>query len=197
MPKYQLAEKPVFQMAAGIIKRHHQDLHAIGVKIDILFAFALEDSEGNKKTPTLSHQGYPANGIAKILNLKDRLCRGYDAEIILDGDAWAGLTDNQKLAILDHEITHFVVKRNSDGNVIRDYMERPRLMMKKHERQFGWFDSIAARYGRDSAEVQQATHVFDTGGQVYFGFLDDLAAHAALTTLTPPEEEEYEEEALS
>jgi hypothetical protein len=172
--EYQLANEEIRQQAGTLINAHHTDLSNVGVKIDIIMAFAIEDDEGNKKFPTLTGGGYPVNGIARILGGKDRCCRGYDAEITLDGDKWDELTLEQQNAILDHEINHFVVKRNIKGEISYDKSGRPRLAMRKHDVQFGWFKIIAERHGVASAEVEQAAQLFQAGADSFFAFVHEL-----------------------
>jgi hypothetical protein len=40
--------------------------------------------------------------------------------------------------------------------------------MKLHDREFGWFDAIAARHGAASCEVQQVTKLVEEAAQIYF-----------------------------
>jgi hypothetical protein len=40
--------------------------------------------------------------------------------------------------------------------------------MRKHDRQFGFFDLMAKRWGPDSHEVMQAKQLIDEAGSVYF-----------------------------
>lgn len=180
MALLKIAPETIRQQMGRIINEYHPELSAIGVKIDLLVAFAKEDDEGNKRLPTLALNGYPANGIAKILGPKDRLCRSYDAEIIINGDAWDTMTPEQRDALLDHEITHFVPKRNAGGDLLEDDYGRPKLIMRKHDHHFGWFRAVAERHGSNSGEVHQATKLFEEAGQVYFGFV------AALQSLVLP-----------
>ena len=172
--EYQNANSAVREQAAEIIKAHHPDLYNVGVKIEFVFGLASEDAEGNKKFPTITVNGYPANGKAKILGNLDRLLTGYDALVVLDGDKWTELSEEQQNALLDHEINHFTVKRNIKGEISYDKANRPRLALRKHDVQFGWFKVVAERHGTDSAEVEQANQLFTAGANSFFAFVHEL-----------------------
>ena len=53
---------------------------------------------------------------------------------------------------------------------VLDECARPKLKLKKHDRQFGWFDKIAERHGHASGEVRQALKLFTEARQLYFDF---------------------------
>jgi hypothetical protein len=51
-----------------------------------------------------------------------------------------------------------------------DAVGRPKLLMRKHDHQFGWFDEVAQRHGEASPEVRQARVLMESSGQLYFDF---------------------------
>ena len=67
--------------------------------------------------------------------------------------------------MIDHELTHLAKK-----GTIFDPLDRPKLSMRLHDHQFGWFDQIAKRHGRASIEVKQVRAFFESSGQMYFDF---------------------------
>jgi hypothetical protein len=67
--------------------------------------------------------------------------------------------------LIDHELTHLAKK-----GTIFDPLDRPKLSMRLHDHQFGWFDQIAKRHGRASIEVKQVRAFFESSGQMYFDF---------------------------
>jgi hypothetical protein len=70
------------------------------------------------------------------------------------------MSDAERLALLDHELTHVEVV----------YEVRPRkLRTRHHDRTYGWFDEVAQKHGEASQEVQQARRfAADEAGQLYF-----------------------------
>jgi hypothetical protein len=163
MSTYQNAAPPIYDRVRNIIDKFHPDLAKAEVKVDILFAFAPLDQNDKPRGSAITHGGYAADGLCRILPLKDRVMGRGDAEIILDGDNWNHWTKPQQDALLDHELFHLQVRANQAGVVFTDDIERPVLKMRKHDRQMGWFDEMARRWGPDSCEVRQARELVETG----------------------------------
>src|ERR1700676_1607682 len=169
---YQEAPLEVAERAKALVEKHHFDLNNNSVRIDFIFANATMNDDGVPTGPPVSHNGYPALGIARILGLKDRVMGRGDGEIVIDGDRWPNLSPEKQDALLDHELEHFQLKFDKYGAVVLDDSHRPKLKVKKHDHQFGWFDSIARRHGMHSIEVNQFRALCeDESGQYYLPFL--------------------------
>lgn len=158
----------VFDCIEKIRGLHHEGLE--GVTISALFAFDSEES-----IHVLKHQGYDAGAVARITPLKDRALGVADAQIIVDRVGWLALSQRQRDALIDHELTHLVVKTDEEEGAkdpvpLFDVLGRPKLLMRKHDHQFGWFDEVAQRHGQASAEVRQARVLMESTGQLYFDF---------------------------
>lgn len=143
---------------------YHEDLE--GVTVTGLFAFDSESSDA-----VLKHQGYPAGAVVRITPLKDRALGIADATIVVDRAGWLALSQRQRNALIDHELTHLERKLDKDsGDQLFDVLDRPKLTMRKHDHQFGWFDEVAQRHGEASPEVRQARVLMESSGQLYFDF---------------------------
>lgn len=147
---------------------YHEDLG--DVTVAALFAF---DSESS--LPVLKHQGYGAGAVVRITPLKDRALGMADATIVVDRAGWLALSQRQRVALLDHELTHLTVKTEEEEGAkdpvpVYDALGRPKLLMRKHDHQFGWFDEVAQRHGEASPEVRQARVLMESSGQLYFDF---------------------------
>lgn len=171
---YAPAPLEVNELVEQAINEFHPALRDMGVSVDVLFATAERDRNGDPKGPALTHNGYPALGMASVTDSKSRAKGLSDCEIVLDGDRWYTLSDREKLALLDHELTHFELKVDRNGVPLRDARGRPMLRLRRHDRQFGWFDEIARRHGEHSVEVQQAHELFDNDDarQLYLAFVE-------------------------
>jgi hypothetical protein len=170
--RYEKAPVEAHEILDQLVELYHKDHYAIGTKFDILMAYAPENDEGEKTGTALKMHGYPCNGVARIVGLKERVKGCGDAEIILDGDTWPGLEPEQQSAIIDHELCHFVIRRNLQGEVLNDTHGRPKLRMRLHDVQHGWFREVAMRHGDASPEIDQAKKLFtDEIGQVFFPFI--------------------------
>jgi hypothetical protein len=147
---------------------HHEELE--GVKVTALFVFDDESA-----IQVLKHQGYAAGAVVRITPLKDRALGMADATIVVDRSTWLTLSQRQRDALVDHELTHLEVKTEEpdgakDPVPVYDGLGRPMLLMRKHDHQFGWFDEVAKRHGQASGEVRQARMLMESSGQLYFDF---------------------------
>ncbi len=169
MSTYAKADESVYRMADSLKSEFETHLRLIdcNVKIDFIFAYGKRDEEGNLQGNAITHHGVRALGLAKKVSLKDRAMGRGDAEIQLDHDWWESAPDDQRRALLDHEMHHLTVKIDGRG-VVRDDLDRPVIQMRKHDVEVGWFKLIAARHGAASQERIQAKQIADSSGQFFW-----------------------------
>lgn len=170
MPKaYGKAGLDVLRRIKNLRDKHHEDLK--DVTLAALFVY-----DDDQDQHVLSHRGYPAIAITKIVPLRDRAAGLPDAMIVIDRHTYGTLTAKQMDAMLDHELHHLeLVVDDKTGTPKCDAIGRPKLAMRKHDHSFGWFDEIARRHGQHSIEVMQASALVETTGQLYFEWGDDAA----------------------
>lgn len=166
MSTFARCDESVEEMARALISEFdtHKPLIEHEVKIDYVFAFATTDEQGFPKGDALRKNGLKALGLTRILSLKDRAMGRGDVEIALDGDWWTNAPLAEKRALLDHELHHIMPLL-----VDRDDLGRPRIKLRKHDVEFGWFRCIAARHGENSLERQQARQLMEDSGQYFWG----------------------------
>lgn len=169
MPTYKRADKSVEDLAQAILLEFesHGPLLDARVKIDFLFAFADLDKHGMPRNNALVHNGVKALGLARKLPLKQRAMGRGDVEVSLDGDWWKEASEAEQKALLDHELHHFCVMVDSRG-IMRDDLNRPRIQLRKHDFEFGWFSIIAERHGDASQERKVAQAIMDRAGQYFW-----------------------------
>jgi hypothetical protein len=165
MKTYTKCDAEVTARVKRLIKEFHSDLSANEVRVECLF-IASSDPDG----AALKHQGYPAAAVVRVLDSKARTAGRGDAEIVIDEKGYIDMTPEKRDALIDHELYHIEVKKNRYGRTMTDENKRPKLKLKLHDRQYGWFDEIAKRHGAASGEIMQATHLFLSGRQTYFEF---------------------------
>ena len=163
MPTFQKDTGEVKKLASKLISRFPDNEPLAKANIDYVFAFAdLDETTGEPINDALTKGGMRALGIARKLPLKDRTMGRGDAEISLDGDWWKEADEDSQAALLDHELHHIVVTEK------RDNLGRPIIKLRKHDIEFGWFSTIAARHGAVSMERVQAKQILDVYGQLIF-----------------------------
>jgi hypothetical protein len=144
------------EQLAAVLEKYHPQLHDADLIVDVLVAFATKNEHGEPRGPALSHGGYPAIATVKINPLKQRVLGQGDALITLDGDRWGDFSAEEQRAILDHELTHLNLVVSEDGGGVEgDDIGRPKLRVVKHDHQFGWFDAVVRRHGKNSVEWGQ------------------------------------------
>lgn len=160
---YEKCNSDVMELGARIMRAYQPELIEYDVRITYLFASSSTDR------PAVSVGGYPCYAKVKIVPLVQRADGRADAEIVIDKLAWESADDVQREAMLAHELWHLDLHRK-DGTPQFDDAGRPKLKMRKHDVQHGWFHAIADRYGDSSVEVLQAKQFADKHGQLYFGW---------------------------
>jgi len=144
------------EQLAEVLEKYHPQLHDAELIVDVLVAFATKNEHGEPRGPALSHGGYPAIATVRINPLKQRVLGQGDALVTLDGDRWGDFSADEQRAILDHELTHLELVESEDGGGVEgDDIGRPKLRIVKHDHQFGWFDAVVRRHGRNSVEWGQ------------------------------------------
>ncbi len=156
---YWKADAEVCDLLATIMNEWHPDLVDADVKVGILFALHSDETKSS-----VSHGGYPALATIKIVSLRDRVTKGYDAEMLVDGSMWATHKSEHKVAILDHELTHINVKRekpkkgakagDAPPDFVLDDIGRPVLKLRKGDWNAGdGFKEVVQRHREFSAEL--------------------------------------------
>ena len=141
----------------------HSDIRDRKVKIDFLFAYPdYDEKTGEPLNVAIKQHGSQCVAIVRKIGIKDRLMGRGDIEITLDGDHWAVADREEQKAILDHELTHVVVCEKTDD------LGRPKILLRDHDYQFGWFRDVARRRGMHSVECQQAATMMENSGQIFW-----------------------------
>ena len=168
MKTYSAASSDLESHITRMQSEHHSELD--GVTVSALFVFDDESSE-----PVLKHQGYPAAAVVSITPVKQRALGMADAIVIVDRSAWQTMGARQRDALIDHELQHLtrVIAEATEEEPKHpkcDSIGRPKLAMRQHDHQLGWFDDIARRHGDASCEVRQAKQLMASTQQLYFDF---------------------------
>lgn len=170
--KFERAPDAVAKLGKSLIGKFHKEIAAAKVQIDYVFCRAETDEQGQPKGPALMLHGAPAAGVARIIGLKDRAMGRGDVEVCIDADRWDEEWDEkQKAALIDHELFHFIPKKNLAGAFVFDDLHRPVVTMRQHDYQMGFFNEIAKRHGAASFEVQMLKQMHESHEQEYFGFM--------------------------
>ena len=147
-------------------------LNLDGVTVTALFVFDLDATE-----PILKHQGYPAAAVVRITPVRDRALGIADATVVIDRSTWLTLSQRQRDALVDHELTHLNRVLDEDTQLpLCDAVDRPKLAMRRHDLQIGIFTEILERHGEASYEAKMAKAMLDIAGQMQLNFAKPVDA---------------------
>lgn len=176
---YTRCPQEVADLLAELINEYHPQIKDAGVTFDLLFA---ESDSGNP----VKCRGRSAYAVVRIISPLDRAKGMADAEIKIDMEKYEAFEDDdERRALLDHELEHVVpVVDDANGGFKRDDYGRPKLRMREHDVEVGWFAKIAERWGVKSVERKQARQIFDDHGNQLFPFLAE--PQPELKIMPPP-----------
>ena len=163
MPYDPVKDPQVHQMIAAVMEEYQSELVEHEVKIG---ADWYVPPEGKPEAPLKLH-GYPAAAVVKITPVRQRQRGIPDAIVTIDRAHWNGLDDDERYALLDHEVQHVSLYRDKDDHVVADDAGRPRLRMRLHDVQYGAFLAMADRHGDNSFEVRQAKKIMEDHGFLF------------------------------
>ena len=153
MSWYSIANEEVNLTIQKVMKENHGDLHNAGVTITALIA---RSEEG----PAIKVRGSEAAGCIRITKLAERTLGLGDALMTLDGERMDAWTSKRLQAVIDHELRHLMLaKHKKTGQIQLDDEGRPKLRLRPHDFEFGWFARTAELYGEESYEVSQAREI--------------------------------------
>ncbi len=157
------ADRDVLAMLSEQMRtvERHRPLYDAAVRVNVL----MMDGDGDHGVK--SH-GHPAAACVRVLNLKQRLTTGYDAEVEICRLWWAN-TPDERAGLLDHELCHIALKKFTYRAVLdaageptgdlqikcdRDRLGRPKLRTVKGDVNVGdAFADVIARHGDKAPEV--------------------------------------------
>lgn len=168
MATYRNMTDEVGGLVKDVMRQYHTDLAERGVTVEVIGAFADTDDAGQPRGPALKHHGWPALATVKINALKDRVAGMSDARITLDGDRWPELNHERQLALIDHELEHLEIVRDSAGGVKLDDAGRPKLTMRPHDFELGGFESVVNRHKRNAPETDVYEGIYKKFTQLLF-----------------------------
>jgi hypothetical protein len=159
----------VRDMAAPIIEKYHPDIQEYGVTIAYMFATSSTDA------PALTHGGHAAAALCRINSDQERAEGLTDCSISICEATWDELDDDEKNALLDHELYHISVTFDKEGQVKLDGNGRPKIRLRKHDIVVGGFHVIVKRHGIAALEAQHVREAARKFRQEEFTFMDEMA----------------------
>ena len=126
------------------------------IKVIMYFKYGKRDRDGNLKKSALIKNGVPCAAMVRVISPFNRHTDNYDVKIILNGDFWRDLTKEEKIAVIDHELSHIRMIRDREGEpvMIDENSDKVKLGTVKDDIQMWGFNDIIVRHGKNSQELQ-------------------------------------------
>lgn len=159
-------------IAGRLIEKYHAGLKDSGATIECIEA-TRADAEGEIVGGSATKiNGFSVPAKIKINSLADRVEGKADVTITFDHTQWKDASDDERAAIIDHQLQCVdVMREDGKGAVLTDDIDRPRMKVRKPDHFHRWFDVIAERHKTASIELRQAKTWFDSAGQGWFSYL--------------------------
>ena len=154
MTTYSNATNDAATLLSELMQAHYPKLVEVELRVGLLFACATRDKNGEPKGPAVKHNGWPAAATVRIVNHKDRVAGLPDVQIVVDGDKWSEWEEKTQRATLHHELEHIELQYDQEGNLKTDDCFRPKVKLRPHDFQLGWFHNIIEKYERHAFEAQ-------------------------------------------
>jgi hypothetical protein len=156
MAWYQKADDELYNEVASVMRQYHLPLVDSGVHVDVIVA-------RSEDTPPIVVRGIECAATVRITSTRERALGIGDAVITINGELMPTWSTRQLHAVIDHELTHLELKMDKKtGQPKVDDQDRPMLKIRLHDREFGWFDCVATRWGADSFENSQARELIES-----------------------------------
>lgn len=139
-------DAPQSKAIAAMMHKYHVDLEKAGVTVECLLAT-------NPDGSPVKHHGWPCYAKIKIMSLEQRVAGSADARMVIDLDRWSDLHENQRNALVDHELEHLELVLDKLKKPKRDDIDRPKLRIKPHDYELTGFDSVIRRHEDAAIEV--------------------------------------------
>lgn len=133
---------PMYRLLDELVAKHHEDL--CDARIALAWCTSWKADVDGRITL----------GKCKKASDLDREMAAFDFVILLSRSFWRDMfvTDLQRRALLDHELTHAALAHGKDGDALRD--ERGRRVYRTRKHDIEEFASIVARYGCYKADLE-------------------------------------------
>lgn len=138
----------VGRIAEDLIRVHHQYLR----QSDIRYLWRYSDSEWTKGGALVYGQTALVSGALR------HIAGDADAVVLVNASVWEHLSESQRAALVDHELSHLQPRVNADGDVQSHPDGRPILCLARHDVEE--FAAVIRRHGLWRPELERAAAAF-------------------------------------
>ena len=156
MIKYYIAEDSVREVFEKTMEEFHEELVDVELTFTVLMAVAVDREGALKNEPTLMSRGHRVAARVRKTNGAQRAAGMTDVVFEVDAQLYEGLTDAERVALVDHELEHVELVLDEDEHVRLGVDLRPVLRVKPHDAEIGVFYGVVERHGAAALDFQMA-----------------------------------------
>ena len=155
--KYERAGEDVLEVIETVRRQSHEHLEHVRITVLVVYG---PTKDGSLTAPALTLYKRPCLAMVKLVNDEDRVGGLGDVKLLIDGDSWAELKEDEREGLIDHELEHI----HFEGEL--DQYDRPKVALKSHDVEItGLFIAVARRRGRASQEYKQVRALLAEHGE--------------------------------
>lgn len=168
------ADQETNDLLEKAMKKWYRELAREKVRIAILMVHPRVDDQGKPLDHALKFAGAPAVAKIEVVAPKIRVLAGIDVLIQIDAFRWEDLINEQRIALLDHELRHLYIKTDSDGVTKRRPDGSVELGTMPDDWLLSGFKDVVQRHGQHAIEAMSVRQLHEDCQEV-FEFLKDTA----------------------
>lgn len=147
MVKKTVASAETHNFVYQVMEKYHPELAEHGITVTVFMAEKV-DKEGNStKEPAIIVRGQACS--AEIRKANQRELGLGSGLLIIEVDAleWDNMPEKTRIALMDHELCHFVLKKEKKTGMVKlDGNDKPMLQGVHHDREIGIFYDVIRRH---------------------------------------------------
>ncbi len=167
------AGKLLYKMLHGLVKEHHRELAPANIALAWHSGWKL-DVDGRQKL-----------GMAKVVGALEKEFHEHDLLVILNRAffEFPSTTPEQQKAILDHELSHFGRKVDTNGEEMEDERGRPVFRMVRHDLEE--FSRVVERNGLYKRDIERFAQALARRPQQTLPGMEQPCEEAQTAALAP------------
>ena len=155
MIKKTVASESIHQFMYDVMEKYHMELFGAEITVTIFMCEKVDKFGNSTHEPAIIRRGQRCDATIKKASPTD-LGLGSGLLIMnIDALYWEDASDDDRIALIDHELCHFQLKRNAKTNEIElDGNDKPKLKAVPHDIEVGVFYDVIRRHGPDCADYK-------------------------------------------
>lgn len=154
---FEEANEEIMALINQVIHESRPDLVDAGVTVAAIVRTKF--TKNDEEIPSLKLHGAYALATIRVIGRRQRTYVKHDALIEIDMPQWKIQSPATKKALIDHELTHLVVKLDKQGDPKLDDLNRPVLGLRPDDFTLTGFLDVIKRHGSAAVEYQSVTRI--------------------------------------